>query len=93
MLCGNVITSIMSIIGKTCLRIGAYLILHCKQCNIKYIVLVASSKNAHALQYHQKFIKPSFTYSIMVDECTNASNKEQLVLCFRYVDADVDVYT
>ena len=27
-------------------------------------------------------------YSIMVDECTDASNREQLVLCFHYVDAD-----
>ena len=46
----NVIASIMSIIGKTCLRIGAYLILHRKQCNIKYIALAASLKNAHAIQ-------------------------------------------
>ena len=31
-------------------------------------------------------------YAIMVDECTDASNKEQLVLCFRYVDANVNVF-
>ena len=30
-------------------------------------------------------------YAMMVGECTNASNKEQLVLCFRYVVADVNV--
>ena len=31
-------------------------------------------------------------YTMMVGECTDASNKEQLVLCFRYVDADVNVH-
>ena len=31
-------------------------------------------------------------YSIMVDKCTDASNKEQRVLCFCYVGADVSVH-
>lgn len=28
----------------------------------------------------------------MVDECVDSSNKEQLVLCFRYVDSELDVH-
>ena len=31
-------------------------------------------------------------YSIMVDECTDSSNKEQLVLCFRWVDENLEDY-
>ena len=31
-------------------------------------------------------------YAIMVDECTDACNKEQLALCFHYADADVNVH-
>ena len=28
-------------------------------------------------------------FSVMVDECVDSSNKEQLVLCFRYVDNEI----
>ena len=37
-------------------------------------------------------ISSSSFYSIMADECTDVSNKEQLVLCFRWVDEDLSVY-
>ena len=37
-------------------------------------------------------ISCSSFYSIMADECTDISNKEQLVLCFRWVDEDLTVY-
>ena len=45
-------------------------------------ILRVTTSEIHKAQFH----------SIMVDECTDASNKEQLVLCFCYVDADVDVH-
>jgi hypothetical protein len=28
----------------------------------------------------------------MLDECVDGSNKEQLVICFRYVDSDLSVH-
>ena len=31
-------------------------------------------------------------YSIMVDECTDASNTEQMVFCLRYVDDNLEVH-
>ena len=31
-------------------------------------------------------------FTIMVDECVDMSNKEQLALCFRHVDAEFDVH-
>ena len=38
------------------------------------------------------FIRDSQFYSIMVDKCVDASNREQLVLCFRWVDTNLDVH-
>lgn len=46
----------------------------------------------HILREIASEIHKAQFYSIMVDECTDASNKEQLVLCFRYVDADINVH-
>ena len=34
-------------------------------------------------------IKQALFFSVMVDECVDSSNKEQLVLCFRYVDTEI----
>ena len=34
-------------------------------------------------------IKQALFFSVMVDECVDSSNKEQLVLCFRYVDNEM----
>ena len=31
-------------------------------------------------------------FTIMADECVDGANKEQLALCFRYVDEDVRVH-
>lgn len=31
-------------------------------------------------------------FTIMVDECVDSSNKEQLVICFRYVDDELEVH-
>ena len=30
--------------------------------------------------------------TIMTDECVDSANKEQLVICFRYVDENLDVH-
>lgn len=37
-------------------------------------------------------IRKSTFYSIMGDECTDVSNKEQFALCFRWVDDDICVH-
>ena len=39
-----------------------------------------------------KNIKDSIFYSIMADEVTNCSNKEQRVICFRWVDKGFDIH-
>lgn len=39
-----------------------------------------------------KSIQCADYFTIMVDECVDMSNKEQLALCFRHVDADFNVY-
>ena len=31
-------------------------------------------------------------FTIMTDECIDGANKEQLVICFRHVDENVDVH-
>ena len=31
-------------------------------------------------------------FTIMTDECVDGANKKQLVICFRYVDENVDVH-
>ena len=31
-------------------------------------------------------------FTIMTDECVDGANKEQLVICFRYVDENLDVH-
>jgi len=38
-----------------------------------------------------KNVKEAGYYSIMVDECVDSSNKEQLVICFRYVSDALEV--
>ena len=37
-------------------------------------------------------IKNAEFFTIMVDECVDTSNKEQLVICFRYVDSTLQVH-
>ena len=39
-----------------------------------------------------KEIQASSFFSVMCDECTDASNKEQLVICIRWVDPQLDVH-
>ena len=34
-------------------------------------------------------IKDSSWYTVMADECTDVSNKEQFIICIRWVDADL----
>ena len=43
------------------------------------------------LQAVIKNVKEAGYYSIMVDECVDSSNKEQLVICFRYVSNELEV--
>ena len=31
-------------------------------------------------------------FTIMTDECVDSANKEQLMICFRYVDENLDVH-
>ena len=45
----------------------------------------------HILRVIASEIHEAQFYSIMGDECTDAYNKEQLVLCFHYVEADVNI--
>ena len=47
-----------------------------------YILLCNITKNINESHYH----------SIMADEVTDTNNKELLVLCFRWVDADLYVH-
>ena len=43
------------------------------------------SVNARQLQQAEFF-------TIITEECVDSANKEQLVICFRYVDENVDVH-
>ena len=48
-----------------------------------------------ALQVLRKLtsnLKESDFFMIMVDECTDSVNHEQLAICFRWVDHDLEVH-
>ena len=43
-------------------------------------------------QVQRAIIENAGFFTIMVDECVDTSNKEQLVICFRYVDSALQVH-
>ena len=54
--------------------------------DIQNEVLHIMALNWYFMRCHQKHLLQWFFFSILADECTDASNKEQLVVCIRWVD-------
>ena len=44
------------------------------------------------LQSIAKKLQSSNAFTIMADECTDMSNHEQLIICFHWVDIDLEVH-
>ena len=54
--------------------------------------VVESDGFVYILRDIAKNIQKSCFFTIMCDECTDAANKEQVVICIRWVDSNLEVF-